>query len=398
MDSLLKSSLFTPQAGFNRGVRKTLAPTAFQETIPYFTLPEAATSMHRIHFGMYLIFCGTSTTGRRTHWRSWVVTWCCSVTPNFVTQLPATTFRRLEIDMHTLDQLSQIMQAFELTFEGITGDDAYNASLAALVGFEGVPGLPPMNSTVNFGATNGEWSSRVIVSYYTIVLFLAGKRPEGDDHSQITVARPRALRGKCDLGDSIACLDGPVRMSDYSHLRINSAWSEMGLLRSVVFSEYAYYDSESSDFIKDIIWTSIHLLQYANMAHAKITYNFLQAYPWASEVPSLRNSIAIYMNSVQTASKMDPVLFPFIKLIYGDKSGIFPRKEMEPLIACATAVQRETTQSLSEFYTNAAFNPIVDAFIQEKDRRERIRKLNIQKEEKDLVEFMDIEDDEAEAL
>lgn len=249
------------------------------------------------------------------------------------------------------------------------------------------PLLPRIHPDVDLALGNGEWVGKVVLCYYSIILFLAGKRIEGEDHSQITDLRPKALRGKAHIDAPLDFLEGSLRMSDASHLFINNAWSEMGQLRTVVFTEYAGYDSDDTDLAKDIIWTSVHLLRFAYMSHALITYNFLQAYPWAYDVPALKTSISIYISSLKESGKVDQRLFPFIKLIYGDKSGLFPRKEMEPLIACAKKVQEESNSSLADFYSNASFNPIVEAFMEEKERREKIRGMGLEKKEKELLDY-----------
>jgi hypothetical protein len=189
-------------------------------------------------------------------------------------------------------------------------------------------------------------------------------------------------------------LEGELRLSDESHLAINNAWAEMSQLRALVFTEYAHYNASETDMAQDIVYTTMHLLKFSNMAHAKITFDFLRAYPWAVEVPALRTSIGIYLDSIKVASSMDQNLFPYVKLIYGDKSNVFPRKELEPLVACATTVNQATQTSLADFYRSNAFNPIVEAFIIEKERRENIRDLTLRKQESELKDYENSDDGE----
>lgn len=390
MDALKLTSAFSPSAGFQRGGKGALAPTSFSEKIPYYILPEGSSDEARLFLTRYLAYGGTSETARLPKWKSWVTTWVCAITPAFASRLPTSTFRKIEIGTDTMTQLVRNLDTLQIA---VDNEDAETIETvrSELNDSLGMTSLPEPSPDINLGLGNGEWIGKVALCYYALVLFLAGKRMEGEDHSQITRARPRALRGKAHLTEELDFLEGGLRMSNHAHLSINNAWSEMGQLRSIVFQEYANYDAEDTDMSKDIIWTTMHMLRYSNMSHAVITYNFLQSYPWANEVPALKSSISTYVSSVKEASKLDQRLFPFVKLIYGDKTGLFPRKEMEPLIACATSVQSETAASLADFYTNASFNPVVDAFNAEKERRENIRELGLHKKEKELEDFFEME-------
>lgn len=386
MEALKNTSAFSPTTGFQKSSKAALAPTSFSEKVQYYTLPENSTEDTRLVFSRYLAYCGTSDTGTLVAWKTWVVTWVCVVTPTFSSRLPSTNYRKIEVGAQQSTKLISLISQLQ---QALDSEDraAVDSASIALRGFGDLPLLPRVNPEVDLGLGNGEWIGKVALCYYSLIVFLAGKRIEGSDHSQITSLRPRALRQKAHIAEDLDFLEGELRMSDHSHFMVNNAWAEMGQLRAVVFTEYSSYDSDETDVAKDIIWTSVHLMRYSSMNHALITYNFLQAYPWAVEMPALKTSISIYMASLREAGKIDPRLFPFLKLIYGDKAGLFPRKEMEPLIACALDDQEGTTATLADFYRSATFNPIVEAFRAEKERRENIRGLGLKKKETELMDF-----------
>jgi len=100
---------------------------------------------------------------------------------------------------------------------------------------------------------------------------------------------------------------------------------------------------------------------------------FIRSYPWIVEIPALRTPLSVYVESMGALSRTDPVQRPFIKVIYGDKSPIFPRKELEPLVACAVKVATNVSETIKGFYVSNAFTAIVEAFEDELERRERIR-------------------------
>jgi len=386
MDSISKTSVFSPASGFQKGKKPTLSVTAFAEKIPYYALPSEVTSENQLLVARYLAYCGTSDSQRLPEWKTWILTWACLITPAFQGRLPATAFTKIimgpQILPHVVNAITSLENA-HLAGDREATDTAGNQIKALNV----MPLIPRIKQEVDMASGNGEWNGKVAMCYYAMVVFLAGKKIENNDHSQINDARPKALRGKAHIPDPLDYLEGDLKMNDSSHLCLNNAWSEMGQVRSIIFREYAMYDDDEADLMKDILWTNVHLMRYSNMGHALITYNFLQAYPWAADVPALKTSIGIYLNSLREASKIDSKLFPFIKLIYGDRSGLFPRKEMEPLVACSVATQKETSSTLSDFFTSATFNPIVDAFLEEKARRDNIRDLGLQKTEKELTDY-----------
>jgi len=289
----------------------------------------------------------------------------------------------------TQEAISSIIKNMDLFIESLNSENVQGAvsSLSPYKDKPFIPGLPPLNTDQDWMEGHGEWIPKVFACHYALVLFLAGKRLEGDDHTAMTVNRPKALRDKAHLGSSVGFLDGSLRLSDVSHLQINNAWAEMANLRSTCITEFASYSASDTDFIQDIVYTTMHLLQNSGMQHAKITYGFLKAYDWVVEVPALRNSLGTYIDSIKAASKYPQTIQPYLKLIYGDKIDIFPRKDLEPLVACAVAIGRETNENLGDFYSSNEYASIVEAFLEERERRNVIRTGKMKKEE---LEFMDM--------
>jgi len=250
-----------------------------------------------------------------------------------------------------------------------------------------VAGLPEIPKDKDWMSVHGEWIPKVLACHYSLVLFLAGKRVDGSDHTSMTVKRPKALRDKAHLGASVGFLDGALRLSDTSHLLINNAWAEMSILRSTCITEFAAFSASDTDFIQDIVYTTMHLLQFSGMQHAKITHGFLKAYDWVVEVPSLRNSLGIFVGSVKAMAKYPGEIQPYLKVIYGDKVDVFPRKELEPLVACALAVGREIDENLKDFFSSGEYAAIVEAFMDERERRRTIREGKILREEQEFLEL-----------
>jgi hypothetical protein len=315
------------------------------------------------------MFAGTSLTGTLVEWKSYLAGYTVLMTPSLAGMLPQATYTRVVIPE---SQMTTIRQAHQTFFSILQDTDvAPTPEQKQAYANRGFPaGIPTPNTVLPWEEAYGEVDPKVIACHFAIVLFLAGKRIEGSDHTPITVKRPEALRSKAHFKDVIGFLDGSLRLSDPSHPILNSAWAESSALRAKCFTEYSQFAHMETDIIQDLIYTTMHLLKYSGMQHAKITYGFLQAYPWVVEMPALRAAVATYMESVQAASKYPEHVQPYIKLIYADKAGLFPRNELEPLVECALDVAKKTTPTLQEFYTSDNYASVVDAFNRERQKRE----------------------------
>lgn len=375
--------VFGPKNLSRVGKQQTPLKAAFIDKCMVHLLPGGVSEETREKIAFAMMMTGGSKDDMLGPWKQYIATYTFLMFPGLRKKADVSGFVFREVPMN---EVNGIIQKIDSLIEALNSEDQTRISTAAamLEGKAIYPGLPTIPSELDWMAGHGEWVTKVIACHYSLVLFLCGKRLEGDDHSAITKRRPDALRKKAHLGDTIAFLDGPLRLSDVSHLQINNAWAEVSSLRSVCIQEFALFSGMNTDFVQDIIHTSMHLLRYSGMQHAKITHDFLRANEWAVDLPSLRTPIGVYVDSVKAASRYPREIQPYIKLIYGDKADVFPRKELEPLIACALSVGRELNESLNDFYASGEFGPVVEAFLNERERRERIRQGEIVKREGEL--------------
>lgn len=384
------TNFFDPTASATATGATKAPPTAFTKKIVVPVLPAEATDDERVSWAFYLALCGTSTAGTLEQWKSYVATYTLATVPSIRGGLTTGVYNFVPLSPV---QSASLVQALDrlITDLNASGDTPGIELTTRYYDAITIAGLPAPNRALSLHEVYGEWEPKVLVSHYSIVLFLMGKRVEKDDHTPITVNRPKAIRGKAHLDTICGLLDGALRLSDHSHNLINSAWAESGGLRSACITEMSKYTQSDVDILQDLIYTTLHLLRYNGMNHAKITYAFLQAYPWAWEIPALKGAIISYSNSCKAAVKYPVEIQPYIKLIYADKAPIFPRNEQDPLIACAVDVAMETSSTMDGFYVNPNFGPIVDAFRAERTKRETLR---TQELEKKLAEVMMTEKEE----
>jgi hypothetical protein len=387
-----KSNLFAPTSGIHNQKKGPSIKSVLVSSVAVPILPDTVSAETRQKFLMAMTVVGSSKSGSLSEWKSYVAAYTLMMFPGIGKDIPREVLRPVPIS-------NESVASFIACYDTIAADPHYEEATAAipaeikLTTEPILPGLPLIENHVQMRYAMWEESYKVIACHYAILLFLAGKRIEGDDHTPITQRRPDALKRKAHLEGDVVVLDGEYRISDIGHIMINSAWAELTALRSQCIRSFSSFESDTTDEVQDLIYTTMHLLKYSNMNHAKIANNFIATYPWVHEVPALKSSLTVFAESVEAAEKYDPTIRPFVKLMYGDKANIFPRKEMEPLIACAVGATQDVNPTLAQFYTSDDYAGIVDAFLEERDRRSNIRDLKVRAEERELLQWsLDTED------
>jgi len=264
--------------------------------------------------------------------------------------------------------------------EGLPQDVTDDALLAANAPFQGrpfLPGLPVPNAAMPWANVTLEENMRVAYSYLGLMTFLVTKRVDPANPASLEVNRPRSLREKFALGDTVELLDGSIKMSRRGHDGINSAWVQLTILRKEMFREFAYYATSDTDLGQDTMYTVVHLMRFGGMQHAQIAYKFLRTYPWASSLPALGSAVTVLRDSIRGAASIPVAEQPFIKAMEGDKTPLFPRKDMEPLVACAVLAEQEIHSTLSNFYRSDAFGAATEAFMNERAARALVRTTQI---------------------
>jgi hypothetical protein len=371
--SLDLGSMFQAQGPAGGKKVKKIPSTVFSMRMVVPILPENCDADIKEAFAVYMALCGTSTSTRVEEWRKYIAVYSSFIVPTVASRLATDVYHTQVISAEVIGRMRTAYTAFKQLMSNVDEPPALGQKHAFLIGMK-LDGLPTPDVVLPWEESYSMLHPKMFASHYSIVLFLMSKRVEKDNHAPITQARPEALKKKAHVEAICSFLDGPLRLSDPSHLAINSAWSESASLRAVCVTEFAQYSEMETDIVQDLIYTSMHLMRFGSMSHAKITYAFLRAYPWAGEVPSLKSAVGVFRDSARAALKYSETLRPYLKLIYGDKLTIFPRNELEVLIACAVEVEKVNNPTLQDFYTNDKFGPVVEAFIEELEKRGEIRK------------------------
>jgi len=299
-------------------------------------------------------------------WKNLIATYTNLLFEGILSKLPKASFQAVTLSDNEMAALHQKFTG--LVAASDAADENSGLPAGAFADYRPSWNLPAPSVTAV-----GEWGvysreEKTIAAHYALVVFLAGKQINDQNRTAITEARPRALIEKFKI-ECITALNGSMRMSNYAHIQINQAWLEMSSLKAECFREFSTYTHMQTSLSQDILLTNVNLMRFSQMQHAMLIHKFLLAYPWAIEMPQLRQSVSIYKDGLESASKIESHLQPFIKVIWGDKSGLFQRKDLGPLIACALETEREINETLSQYYSDERFASVVEAFRDERAKR-----------------------------
>lgn len=365
MDVLDGSTMFAPQVHGKRGTK--LLRTALASKIPVYIFPKDLGEQDLLAVGALLALAGTNTSAALMEWKSYVCTYTCFLIPELQGVLKKDAYTFVAITKASIAPLVAIMRQYMGMAQA--EEDANTLSDTGLVGLSLHGGLPAIEAAEGYKWVGAEVTAKHIFAHYAMVVFLAGKIVTDLNRESVVTNRPIALIGKFHLAEETLLLNGALRISDVGHTMITMAWGEMTSFRAGCFMEFVKYASIDVDLSQDIIYTNVHLLRYSGMGHARLSYKLIRANPWVMDFAPLASSVTVFIDSVRASMRVAPHLQPFVKLMYGDKSGLFPRKEMEPLVACAAALEEEVSESITNFVRSDKYAAIVDLFLEERRMR-----------------------------
>lgn len=384
--------MFAPKA-YAPSASKTLLKTRLVKKTIVYLLPPDLSDEEMMAAGLLFMLMGTATSASLESWKSYICSYTCFLLPEIQGRLPAESYAFVALSKAAITPaLARVQQYVEV---GLVEEENNKMSDTGLLNITLHPDLPAAGAETGYKWCGAEASMKHIYAHYSLIVFLAGKIITPENREALTEKRPAAIIGKCNLDELTLTLNGNLRISDVGHVYINAAWSEMTIFRATCFLEFIQYASMEVNFAQDIIYTSVHLLRYTGLSHARFSYKLIMSNPWVKDFAPLQSSYTTFEDSLRESIKVPALLQPYVKLIFADKSSLFPRKEMEPLVACAVAMEQEMHDSVQQFYRSDKYAAIVDLFLAERQRRSAG---GIKKRVTTLAELEEPSDDEYEEL
>ena len=204
--------------------------SAFSTTVAIPCLPEGVTTDQKKAFMVGLMAAGTSTSKSIAAWKVYIMTYTLILFPETFALLPKNSFTKAPVTQDHVDQYIKLYNTVS-TLDTSSSQAAIDPSEVSFNNMEVFPGIPLAHPGHLARFFHFEASPKVIAAHYSLVLFIMGKRLEGSDHGQLTTNRPSAVIRKAHLNKLTHFLNGKYRLSDTSHLYMNSAWAEMSAFK-----------------------------------------------------------------------------------------------------------------------------------------------------------------------
>jgi len=372
MDAFAKNSMFAPQAAQSKTKSTLLLSTRLKSKVRVFVFPANLSEEDSTIIAFAFCLTGSAVNKMSPEWKSYLVSYTCFLFPNLTRGLDKNAYEIEE--MNVSDIASQMEKIKALVSAAQTQEEHTVIPSGFLSGFSLHDSLPSLGITTDEEWLGAECKMKHVYCHYATLLFLSAKQATDDRaKAQMAKKRPDALIRKYHLDSDTSILVGAFRLSEHAYTMLNVAWSELGAFKVQCISQFAKFSSDESNLAQDIIYTNMQLMKFSGMAHAQISYRFLKSYPWATEIPILRSSVVTFIDSLMQSNSIEPELQPYTKIMYGDKSALYPRKDMEPLVACAVAAETDIHETLQGFYTSQKFGGVIEAFLDERKDRETRR-------------------------
>lgn len=320
---------------------KTSSLSGISRNITVYKLPDESSDKLRQEVMLALTLCGRSSDPSVSHWQTFALTYCVVGFPGLAAMIKGEVSR----DYKVVDFPEQFLT--DVITIGQTFDNDINADDQTLI-FP--PGLP-LTTTQYSGDLYEAYSLGGVYTYLALVVFLAGKRISPDNRDSIIKNRPTAQIKKYGLSVAEYYLTGPGRISDHGHGCINNAWVQSSAPRRIIVREFSRF-AGTDDYTQEVVYTMFRLLEYAGIQSAFFIHQLLLACPWIYEIPALKPGLDLYERSLEQMAREDPIIRPYVKVMYGDSTKLFHTKTMAGLIACAVIWVQQSSPSIAQYGTS----------------------------------------------
>jgi hypothetical protein len=332
---------------------RVLPLASFQKRDVIYLLPPGAKDNHRAAFLAQLIIRGRSPSLVAAEWRSWVLTIVAAGFQDMITAIidqQPTLYEKRVIDPVHLTPLQEM-------HEGIVGwgmveptDAVENQTALDAI----LPCMIPLSELPDYDSSEVKRdlarcvSIEALYGYLALVLVLAAKSINDANRVAITINRPRNIEQKYRIVDC-PCLTGDLRISDNGHSMINAAFVSMDHFRGALFTRLADVKNAASDRGTAVVMTLVRLLDWTGMTYVPMIDRFLTSHSNIEGYGFLMPSYQSFIASLRALAKVPPHIRPFYKLIHGDTTKMFNRRDVEELMVCAIRDEARDRPSLMQY-------------------------------------------------
>lgn len=192
------SKFFSPDVTHGASKGKRLVKSALSSAIPVPVLPTTMNVQDRMKFLAVMASVGTSEEESVASWKVYILAYTLMLFPAIEGMLPRDIYAPIPISTEGIETVIRAYDALEQIPDDYEADELHEHE-TAFIQTVVAPGVPRPGGTCLPRYLREETTRKIIACHYSILLFMAGKRVDGADHSSLTRARPEALIKKAHL-------------------------------------------------------------------------------------------------------------------------------------------------------------------------------------------------------
>lgn len=295
----------------------------------------------------------------QSKWQSWVATQAINLLDEHFTS-SSRTFMITSITQKHIAVLKTFAQALNECIEDDLGVfvsvaekvlDAVNKVAKAF-------GFPLAKELVEFDVSELVKSKTTVemASYFAIVTFLAGRSDSDKVVANVRERRTKNLYDSHNGKVEFYTVGGELTIAPGTIKTLIRVWSADPTFRSLMITTIIPVSEGSGGIIGAIVGTTLKMNRYAGMNHVLIVSEFLRRFPFVCEMPAFEGQVFLYCTYSSLLAREPLALQPYFKMIKGDQTGIFDKKQLDKLIGLAVEVlaTEDENENLRQYAHNAS--------------------------------------------
>lgn len=327
---------------------------ALGEKIPVYFFPESTSEEDRMFVFIVMVMVGRTSDTDNTKWQTYFLSFCCCIFPEIVGMMK----RSGSVKSYVFEPLSTefITKCKDFIIAGVSKEDDKPHTIDL------ISTMPDISDVAFNPHLPSACSIEGIYTYWSMMVFIAGKPISSDNADAISTKRPKALMEKRGLSGSELILLGDFKLPTRNYERIKRVWARSSGPRVVIVEHHALLCAQDTPEELENLVVTMNMLKNTNQTYITHIANLLTACWYVVTLESCKADFRNYEKQVAFLDSLDPLLMPYHKFAYQDKSQHIQRSGLDNLIACATLHATQTKKTMNQYRINENSFPVLEQF------------------------------------
>lgn len=338
----------------NRKETAAFRTQALGEKIPVYYFAESVSEQDRMFVFTIMVMIGRTSDSDNTKWQTYFLTFCCLIFPEMVGMMK----RNGSVKSYAFEPLSSefISKCRAYVIDGMQVEDP-KAHFIELVST-----LPDVSDVPFNPHLPGACTLEGIYTYWSMMMFIAGKPISPENADAISTKRPKALMDKRGLAASELILLGDYKLPTRNYEKIKRVWARSSGPRVVIVEHHVMLCAHDTPEELENLVVTMNLLKNTNQTYITHITNLLSSCWYVVTLEACRSDFRNYEKQIAYLDSLDPLMMPYHKFAYQDKSPCIQRNGLDNLIACATFHATQTKRTMDQYRINENSFPVLEQF------------------------------------